>query len=95
MAGRLVADPDMWDAVDVTRAVGFARDLSPGFGAVVVYKRVQGSGWTPWVLVTQSAALRAAGHVGRGLYTLRDLQPPRRTAIGYTVATRVGRYSGR
>ena len=45
-------------------------------------------------MITQSAALKTKGISGSGLYTLQPLRAPRKTAIGYTQATRVGRYTG-
>ena len=89
--GRVVTDDGAWDQVDATDLVGFTVD--PGFRVVVTYKRVRGQ-WQPWTLVTQSAALKEKGIPGRGLYTLQPLISPRKTAIGQTKATRVGRYTG-
>ena len=67
--GRIVQDDGAWDEIDATDLVGFTMD--PGFRVVVTYKRVNGA-WRPWTLVTQSAALKAKGIAGRGLYMLQN-----------------------
>ena len=84
MAGRVVTDPSEWDEL-VTRSVGFASDLSPEHKDVtIVYKRINGE-WTPWTMIAESAALRSIGQRGRGLYALTQLNPPRKTSIGYAL----------
>ena len=89
--GRVVRDDGAWDEVDATGLVGFT--LDHGFDASVVYKRVRGE-WVAWTLVTQSAALKARGVSGRGLYTLQPLRASRKTSIGNTQPTRLGNYTG-
>ena len=44
--------------------------------------------------MAQSAALKSIGKVGYGLYTLHDLKPRRQTRLGYSPASRIGRYGG-
>jgi len=89
----VVKDPDTWDVL-TTQAVGFATDLDPTLKDVeIVYKRTA-QGWTPWVMVAQSAALRAIGIRQRGLYALQPFRGPRQTRLGSVQGDRIGRYGG-
>ena len=75
-------------AIGLTDVAPEANDVS------IAYKRI-GNRWIPWVAVAQSAALKSVGKVGYGLYTLQDLKPRRQTRLGYSTASRIGRYGGK
>lgn len=91
----VIVDDAAFDVVKLdAHAIGLA-DVAPEASDVfVAYKRVGGR-WVPWVAVAQSAALKSIGAVGYGLYTLQDLKPRRQTRLGYSPASRIGRYGGK
>ena len=90
----VIVDSAAFDVVKLdAHAIGLT-DVAPEASDVfVAYKRVGGR-WVPWVAVAQSAALKSIGKVGYGLYTLQDLKPRRQTRLGYSTASRIGRYGG-
>ena len=90
----VIVDDAAFDVVKLdAHAIGLT-DVAPEASDVfVAYKRVGGR-WVPWVAVAQSAALKSVGKVGYGLYTLHDLKPRRQTRLGYSPASRIGRYGG-
>lgn len=94
MARFVVDTTAEWDVV-ITRAVGFAGDLDATLGPVeIVYRRVPGSEWEPFLMVTQSYALRSIGIVHRGLYALKEFHGPRETKLSKRPGDRIGRYGG-
>ena len=59
----------------------------------IAYVR-SGARWEPHCCVLQSAMLKSMGIQGDGLYTLRDLRPRRKSRLGWTPASRIGKYVG-
>ena len=75
----------------------------------IAWKRVDGE-WKPWVMVAQSAALKAIGVRQRGLYALEGYRPrqkpgkppppniafrgPRQTTLSTVPGQKIGRYGG-